>query len=154
MDAGSRVYDIAVSRDGKVIVSGTKSGLVTVWNADESRSKVAEFKAHSDWVRAVDISPDAMKIATGSGDWSACVCSWSLSAGEKLLGPLAHDFEVVAVKFSPDGRLIATATLESVRVCDSQNGSLLVEFPANVYAGLNYSLAWASDIARRLHPPC
>jgi WD40 repeat protein len=89
-------------------------------------------------VHAVDISPDATKIATGSTDKTACV--WSLSTGERLLDPFKHDDWVVAVKFSPDGQLIATATWgrDSVRVYDSQNGHLLVEF-------LNQSLAWANS---------
>jgi len=146
MNAGSVVYDIAVSRDGKVIVSGTKSGLVTVWNS-ETRSKVTQFQAHADPVFAVDVSPDAMKIVTGSDDETACV--WSLSTGEKLLGALEHgaNSEVAAAKFSPDGRLIATAIWErdSVRVYDSNNGSLLVEFSVEVNSVSNYSLAWASN---------
>jgi len=142
MDAGSDVLNIAVSRDGKWIVGGTKSGFVTVWNA-ESHSKVARFKAHNDYVRAVDVSPDATKIVTGSDDKTACV--WSLST--RLLGPLQHDNWVAAAKFSPDGHLVATATYNrrSVRVYDSQSGSLLVEFPVSVNSWFNQSLAWASD---------
>ena len=144
MYAGSPVFNITVSRDGKWIVSGTCSGLVTVWNA-ETHSKVTEFKAHGGWVRAVDVSPDATKIATGSDDHTACV--WSLSTGERLLGPLKHNNPVAAAKFSPDGRLIATATWnhDSVRVYDGQNGALLVDFPVQVYSPYNQSLAWASD---------
>jgi len=120
MDAGSSVFDIEMSRDGTLIVTGTKSGLVTVWNA-ESHSKVTEFKSHDRGVLAVDVSPDATKIATGSADHTACV--WSLT-GEQLLCPLEHDYYVVTVKFSPDERLIATVTCSrrSVRVYDSQNG--------------------------------
>ena len=54
---------------------------------------------------------------------------------------------MVAAKFSPDGRLIATATWNrgSVRVYDSQNGTLLVDFPVKVNSSWNQSLAWASD---------
>ena len=144
MDAGSTVADIAVSRDGEWVVSGTKSGMVTVWNA-ESRSKVTEFNAHGKCVNAVDVSPDATKIMTGSDDHTACV--WSLSTGERLLGPLEHDSWVAAAKFSPDGHLIATATWErdSIRVYDSQNGSLLIKFPVQVSSALNQSLTWAID---------
>ena len=144
MDVGSAVYSIAVSRDGKWVVSGTDSGEMTVWNA-ERHSKVTGFQGHRNWVHAVDVSPDATKIATGSTDKTACV--WSLSTGERLLDPLKHDDWVVAVKFSPDGQLIATATWgrDSVRVYDSQNGHLLVQFPVQVYSALNQSLAWASD---------
>jgi len=143
MDLGSAVLSIAVSRDGKWIVSGTKSGWVTVWNA-ESHSKMTEFRAHNNSVRA-DVSLDATKIATGSKDNTACV--WSLSTGQRLLGPWKHDNYVATVKFSPDGCLIATATWDrnSVRVYDSQNDNLFVEFPVKVCSSLNYSLAWASD---------
>jgi len=67
--------------------------------------------------------------------------------GERLLGPLEHKYLVVGAKFSPDGRLIATATWDrdSVRVLDSQNGTPLVEFPVKVSSSLNQSLVWASD---------
>ena len=141
MDAGSGVLNIAVSRDGRLIVSGTKSGLVTVWNA-ESHSKVTEFQAHRMFVRAVDVSPDVTKIATGSDDKTVCV--WSLT-GERLFDPLKHSYKIVAAKFSPDGRLVATATRQnSLRVYDSQNGSL-VTFPVQVNSALNHSLAWASN---------
>ena len=142
MDAENIVYDIAVSRDGKWIVSGTRNGLVTVWNA-KSREKVTKIK-HTNCVNAVDVSPDGTKIASGSGDFTVCV--WSLSTGQRLLGPFKHEFWVVAVKFSPDRRLFATATwANSVRVYDSQNGHLLVDVPIQVNSTFNRSLAWAID---------
>ena len=144
MVAGGDILNIAVSRDGKWVVSGTRSGRVAVWNA-ESYLKVTEWKAHNAAVGAVDVSPDGTRIATGSNDETLCV--WTLSTGERLLGPLEYDDWVVAVKFSPNGRLIATATWNDVRVyANSQNGRLLGEFgPVKIYSGLNQSLAWASD---------
>ena len=143
MDAGSRVFNITVSPDEKWIVSGTRNGLVAVWNA-ENHSKVTEWRAHNNLVYAVDVSPDGTRIATGSRDSTLCV--WSLSTGERLLGPFKHDGWVRGVKFSPNGRLIATAIWEQdIRVYDSQNGGLLVEFPVGVYSPLNQSLAWTSD---------
>jgi WD40 repeat protein len=149
MGAGGIIFNIAVSQDGKWVVSGTNStrGLVTVWDV-ESHSRLTGFNGHRNWVRAVDISPDATKIATGSRDKTVCV--WSLSTGQRLLEPLEHDHWVVAVKFSPDGRRIATATWgrDAVRVydvdTDSQSGPL-VEFPVQVNSFLNQSLVWASD---------
>ena len=141
------VYAIAVSRDGKWIVSGTDGGWVRVWNA-ESHSEVTKVRGHSDQVCAVDVSPDGTRIATGSDDKTVCV--WSLSTGERLLGPFKHDYQVAAVRFSPNGALIATATWRrvSVRVYDSQNGGLLVDFPVRVGSASNQSLAWASDSKR------
>ena len=144
MDAGSPICNIAVSRSGRWVVSGTRSGLVTVWNV-KSDEKVSEFRGHSDWVRVLDVTSDGTRIATGSYDETVCV--WSISTGQRLLGPLKHDSMVAAVKFSPDRRFIATATCwrDSLRIYDSQNGHLSVEFPIRVNSPFNQSLAWASD---------
>ena len=144
MDAGSIVFNIAVSRDGKWIISGTWQ-LVQVWNA-ENNEKLTEIKAHSDWVNAVDVSPDSTKIASGSDDWAVCV--WSLSTGTRLLGPWEHDDEVYTVKFSPDGRFIATTTQKFLRTYDSQDGNLVTNVPIEVSFSLNHSLAWSSNSER------
>ena len=144
MDAGSQVWSIAVSRNGKWIVGGTESGQVGVWDAN-SHEKASEFKGHEDRLYAVDISPDATRVASGSIDKTVCV--WSRSTSKRLLGPFKHDAEVIAVKFSPNGQFIATATWnhESVRVYDSRNGRLLFDTPIGVGSPCNQSLAWISD---------
>ena len=145
VNAGSEVCSIAASRDGKWIVCGTWSGQVVVWDA-ESHKKVSEFRGHDRVVYAVDISPDAMRVASGSWD-DGTVRVWSRSTGEKLLGPLKHRGWVAAVKFSPDGQFIATATWEreSIRVYDSRDGRLLFDSLIKVGWFCNQSLAWDSD---------
>jgi WD40 repeat protein len=140
---GSPIRGLAVSQDDKWIVCGTWSGQVIVLDA-KSHKKVTQFAAHRNYVRAVDISADGTKIATGSHDKTLSI--WSFPDGKRLLGPFKHDDYVVAVKFSPDGRHIATATAcNSIRVYDSSDG-LLAEFP--IWVIMNGSLAWASDSNR------
>ena len=147
MDAGNTtVLDIAVSWDGKWVVAGTGNqagnGQVIVWNA-KHHEKVTEFQGHKNWVRAVDVSPDVMKIASGSDDKTVCV--WSLSSGERLLGPLEHDYVLAAVKFSQNGDLLATATWwkESVRIYNTRDGCFLFDLPIRVISYENRSLAWS-----------
>ena len=67
---------------------GTRQGTV---------KKVNKFKAHSNWVPAVDVLPDSTKITTRSDDWTACI--WSLLTGRQLLNPWNHDHRVFAVNF-------------------------------------------------------
>jgi WD40 repeat protein len=58
------------------------------------------------------------------------------------------DGYVVAVKFSPDGQLIALAKQPtSVRICDGHSGRSLARFPIKVDSDMNHldSLAWAKD---------
>ena len=144
MHAGDYVHSIAVSRDGKWIVSGMESGQVVVWDAN-SHERVSEFEEHENPVYVVDISPDAMRVASGS--YGGTLYVWSRSTGEQLLGPLEHEDWVAAVKFSPNGQFIATATWhhESVRVYDSHDGRLLFDSPIVVGLPCNQSLAWVSD---------
>ena len=68
MDAGNDTLNIAVPRDGKWIVSGTRS-LADGGECGESRKsdRVPSTRWHH-WVRAVDVSPDATTIVTGSDD--------------------------------------------------------------------------------------
>ena len=141
MDTGYGACGIAVSRDGKWIVSATWKS-AQVWSA-KSRKKVTEIREHTKWVYAVDVSPDSTRIATGSNDKTACV--WSLSTGQRLLGPWNYDDSVFAVKFSPDGRFIATATNTFIRIYDGRDGNLVVDVPIQVPFSPNHSIAWSSN---------
>ena len=79
MDAGSKVWSIAVSQDRKWIMSGGEDSHVTVWDA-ESHAKVVKFRGHNWAVLAVDISPDRTRFTTRSDD--GIICVWSLSMSE------------------------------------------------------------------------
>jgi hypothetical protein len=52
---------------------------------------------------------------------------------------------VIAAKYSPQGDHIATATLKSVRVWDSNEGRLLVDIKVTVTPWFNTGLLWFND---------
>ncbi|KAG9315442.1 WD40-repeat-containing domain protein [Chiua virens] len=101
-----------------------------------------QMAGHTNAVCAVDVSPDATKIVTGSWDETARL--WSLSTGKKLI-TLEHDGSVVAAKFSPDGKLLLTATWNSVWVYDIGNAYSIAEFKIIVSSYFNQSTAWHHD---------
>ncbi|KAG9312508.1 WD40-repeat-containing domain protein [Chiua virens] len=140
LDAGGIVNNIAISRNGKWIVGGSGRGRVLMWSA-LNHERMGEMKGHADAVGVVDISPDGIKIASGSVDKTVCI--WFRRTGERLL-TLKHDNDLAAVKFSPDGSLLATATWlrESVRIYNSKDGRLAAEFPIQVGSCFNQCLAW------------
>ena len=149
IEAGNAVYSIAVSREGKWIVSGTEGGLAQVWNA-ENGERVTELKSPrvGTPVREVDVSPDSTQIASGSGGGTVFV--WSLSTRKPLFGPWQSGSDVLAVKFSPDGHLIATATERGltnlcVTVNDSQDGHRLFEVTIDISIISEQPLAWSSN---------
>ena len=121
---GLNMNAISVSRDGKWIACGTTRRGASVWDAELQR-KVVEVE-DSNWVEAVDISPDSTRFATGTGVDGRKASIWSITTGERLVGPLEHDSAVKGIRFSPDGRHIATASLDSIHIFDSYNGDQLI----------------------------
>ena len=145
---GGEVLTVAVSRDGKFIVTGAKNGLVTVWDATTWK-KVVEINGHSYWVVAVDVSPDSRTVGTASYDGAASI--WDIATGQLLLGPLQpRSAALAALKFSASGSRVAVSPYaqSSVRIHDTQHGQLLVDIPVRLSSDGNeptIPLAWSSD---------
>ncbi|KAG6369523.1 WD40-repeat-containing domain protein [Boletus reticuloceps] len=151
----AEIYAAALSPDCKWLVCGLKllgsvdgRSQVIVWDA-QTHKKVFDVKdGHTNTVFSVDIGPDSTKFATGGSDNLAFI--WSMTTGERLIGPLQHDgWAVVAVQFSPNGDRIATASAENkdakpIRIYDTENGQQLVEIPFRCY-NVSSPLAWSAD---------
>ncbi len=75
------ILRLAVSRDGRWIVSSSEDRTIKVWNAARYE-QVARFTAQSDWATALAISPDNKALAAGRIDGTLSVRSLvDLSAG-------------------------------------------------------------------------
>ena len=138
---GKTVYAISASMNQKWIVCGTQEG-ASVWDA-EMQEKIIDVEG-GDTVNAVDVSPDSTTFATGA---DRAVSIWHMTSGERLVGPLKHDFYVTAVRFSPNGERIATASSgRPIRVFDSRNGDELTTIETvTPSAWPNTLLAWSHD---------
>jgi WD40 repeat protein len=106
------VWSVAISPDGKRIVSGSQDGTARVWDAATGQ-EVVRFNGHTLCVYAVAVSPDGSRVLSGSGwpgdgtpssakQWRLCL--WDLATGkelQRLEGPVDV---VTSVAFSADGR--------------------------------------------------
>ena len=133
---------VSVSMDQKRILCGTYEG-ASVWDA-KTLEKVTEVEGKNE-VFAVDVSPDSTRFATGPRTgWSI----WTITNGERLVGPLGYDDEVNGIKFSPDGEHIATACSgASIHIFDGHDGVELITIQTISLSTswMSYPLAWLND---------
>lgn len=128
-----------VSKDGKWIVLA-HSFRVTIRDAT-TRENMGEFLVPEE-ITALDVSPDALKIATGSQDGTVFI--WSLETRRRIAGPLKQDRSVLSVRFSPTGDRLATAgpdfSIHVWNIC-SGTGLSMTCVPTDPA----YSLIWSND---------
>jgi WD40 repeat protein len=120
------VQALAVSRDGRRVLTGGHGGTVQLWRV--SRREPLVTVDHADIVSAVAFSPDGTRFATASWDKTARV--WSSVTGKPVTPPLVHRERVYSIRFSPSGREVVTASEDgSARIWDAVSGRLRVILP-------------------------
>jgi len=143
---GMDLNAISVSGDHKWIVCGTNHG-ASVWGTQTQEKAAVEVEGMT-FVSTVDISPDSIRFATGTGGPHKEASIWNILTGERLVGPLKHDSSGVAgIKFSPNGEHIATLCQASIHVFDSHNGNQLIKINNETSKGLSAvtPLAWSRN---------
>ena len=132
---------LAISKDGRWIAAGTAWCEVRVWDAKTYGTSF--YSLEDGGINGVDVSPDSTRLLVASRNCRAII--WDIATRQRVVGPLRHERAVRAARFSPQGDRIATATFESIRVYDSDDGRLLVNIPATltVTPWYNTSLLWS-----------
>lgn len=100
---GGGVTAMALSSDGRWLVTGGDDRSVRLWNT-ASKREIARMK-HDENVRTIAFSPDSKWLASGSDDKTARI--WAVPSGQEV-ARLAHRDYVDSVVFSPDGRWLTS----------------------------------------------
>ncbi len=97
------VHSVAISADGKTIVSGGSDRTVRLWNSNGQQ--IGEpLKGHQGWVTSVAISADGKTIV--SSGYDSTMRLWN-SSGQPIAEPLkGHQGWVTSVAISADGKTI------------------------------------------------
>jgi len=136
------VFSLALSRDGKLLASGSGDGTVKFWDLSSGGALVSGLKVSGREVRAVALSPDGRLLLTG--DFDSLGRLWDVASGQELARYHGHAKAVVAVAFTPDLRRVITGGEDRrVLVWDAQSGQQLAELPGAT--GLVYAIAVSPD---------
>jgi WD40 repeat protein len=131
LTATGRNAVVAVSPDGKLVLTGGDGGDVQVWDTD---GKPIRRLKHNNDVTAVTFSPDGRSIFTG--EVSGRTNLWD-TAGERRWTGHAHSRKIAAGLFVDGGKRIAVASLDNtVGMFDAATGeedkSRVLRHPAGV----------------------
>ena len=138
------ITQVAVSPDGKRIVSGSRDKTLRLWDADTGLALGQPLTGHSDSVESVAFSPDGKRIVSGSDDTTLRL--WNANTGQPVGKPLdGHSNWVFSVAVSPDGKRIVSGSNDTtLRLWDAETGQPVGQPLAGHSAGVN-SVAFSRD---------
>lgn len=105
---------LAFAPDGKTLISGGNDRCVVLWDTATWTSRL-RFRAHTEPVYGVAVSPDGTMLATGEGDFlhptqPGLVKIWDASTSTLRAILQGHEAGIYAVEFAPDGKSLATGS--------------------------------------------
>jgi serine/threonine protein kinase len=121
---GAIIFAVAISPDGKKIMSADDKGQVRVW--DFTNGKILNEFKHGLTAHAISFSPDGKYVLTGCGDKG--VRLWNLEKDAQERSFEGHTDAVFLVGFSRDGRRaysIAAGNEQLLRIWEVESGKEL-----------------------------
>src|SRR5262245_28386094 len=102
-----RITTLASSPDGRYVVSGGEDGLAVLLDMASLRI-VHSFSSGSNPVTAAAVDPSSRRVFTITTDGAIRI--WDMTSGQQVAILLRHTAGVDAAIFSPDARLLASAS--------------------------------------------
>lgn len=101
------VTGIAVSRDNKFLVSGSRDATVRFWNL-KTATVFHTLAKHQAPITAIALSLDGQLLATGGDDYT--IKLWDLQLGNHLRSWTGHTGAINALAFSPDKHILISGS--------------------------------------------
>lgn len=117
---------LAFSPDGRRLASGSRQGVVRLWQSGRPIAPAAPRLRHSGAVTALAFSADGRRLVSASSD--ASLRLWDGVSGQPLVAHalIGHRSRINAVAFSPDGhQLVSGSADRTLRLWDTQTGKTI-----------------------------
>ncbi|CAE6535209.1 unnamed protein product [Rhizoctonia solani] len=140
---GGDICRLAFSPDGTCIASGTKKGVICVWDVDSGQPVRGPITAHKGAISSILFTFNGSCVISGSEDDT--IRTWDLHSGEQVLAPLeGHTDTVSCLATSSDSAIICGSLDGTVRVWDTQGGCRVLG-PISEHASSVLSVAVSSN---------
>jgi len=122
------VSSMAITPDGKYIVSGSWDKTIKLWNIN-SGEDVRTFEGHSRSVSSIAITPDGKYIISGSADKT--IKLWNINSGKDVRTFEGHKSGVSSIAITPDGKYIVSGSYDgTIKLWEINSGKLLCSYAA------------------------
>ena len=119
----SFVNALAISPDGKTLVSGSADQTIKVWDW-ATGTELRTLAGHTSFVNALAIARDGKTLVSGSADQTIKI--WDLTTGKELRTLVGHKGFVNALNISHDGRILVSGSADqTIKVWDLTTGKEL-----------------------------
>jgi WD40 repeat protein len=104
------VSAVAFSRDGATLAAARGNGTIELWDPSTRKQLPhSPLPRHTGWALGVDFGPGHQLV---SGGTDATMRLWDTATGRPTAAPLSRSDTVTDAAISPDGRLVASTTLD------------------------------------------
>ncbi|MBD2444693.1 serine/threonine protein kinase [Dolichospermum sp. FACHB-1091] len=103
------VNALAISADGKILVSGSDDQTIKIWNL-QTNQLIHTLTDHTDAIHSLAITADGKTLVSASDDQTIKV--WDLITGELIRTLTAHKSWVRSVDISPNGVTLASGSFD------------------------------------------
>ena len=139
-----RVTALAISPDGKTLVTGSIDKSIRVWDLNTTKV-IRILQGHTEEITSLAFNKDGSLLASGSKDQNIRI--WNLSSADEHRNFAGHEGYVWSAVFTNDGKMFASAGADkTIIIRNTVTGEVLKKIPAHALAVT--ALAFSPDGAQ------
>ena len=128
------ISSIAMSTDGKRVVSASWDNTIKVWDILKGTEVLTISRKQGNAVTCIALSPDGSRVVIG--DNAGQMDIWDITSGKKVMTFEGHDGWVSSIAFSPDGSRIVSGSWDcTTKIWDAVTGTRLITLVSEIEKG-------------------